>query len=135
MTNPKSISIVVAEQVKTLGSQKVVDTVVEKLVEAEVAKRAEALAAAIKLSEDTYRELRKASKADQVAIAANGTKTETFSVKAFDTMKKLDEKLARIDKVVENSIESGDWSKLYELVKGGSNNTPEPAKSDDTGSN
>jgi Na+-transporting NADH:ubiquinone oxidoreductase subunit NqrC len=131
MTNPKSINIAVAEQVAKLGSTKVVDTVVAKLVDAEVAKRAEALASAIKLSEDTLREQRKASKPDQVSIAVvSGTRTETFSAKAFEAKKKIDEKLAKIDRIVEAAIENGEWSKLYELVKGGGNS--EPAKTDES---
>lgn len=116
---PKSINVAVAEQVQKLGSQKVVDAVVEKLVTAEVAKRADALAAAVKLAEDTLREQRKASKPDQVAISATGEKTETFSAKAFEAKKKLDEKLTKIDNVVTNAVEKGDWGKLYELVKNG----------------
>lgn len=116
---PKSINVAVAEQVEKLGSQKVVDTVVDKLVTAEVNKRAEALAAAIKLSEDTIREQRKAAKPDQVAIGADGQKQETFSPKAWESKKKLDEKLAKIDKIVVGATESGDWGKLYDLVKSG----------------
>ena len=130
MTNPKSINIAVAEQVAKVGSTKVVELVVDKLVTAEVSKRAEALASAIKLAEDTLREQRKASKADQVSIAADGTKTETFSAKAYESLKKVNEKLAKIDKVVENAIEKSEWGKLYELVKGGGNS--EPAKTDDS---
>jgi len=121
---PKSINVAVAEQVEKLGSEKVVSAVVEKLVTAEVAKRADALAAAIKLSEDTFRESRKASKPDQVAISADGQKVESFSPKAFEAKKKLDEKLAKIDLVVTNATEKGVWDKLYELVKGGGNATP-----------
>lgn len=116
---PKSINVAVAEKVQALGSQKVVDAVVEKLVTAEVAKRADALAAAIKLSEDTLREQRKASKPDQVFLNAAGEKTESFTQKAFEAKKKLDEKLAKIDAVVTNAVEKGDWGKLYELVKNG----------------
>lgn len=130
MTNPKSINIAVAEQVAKLGSAKVVDTVVEKLVLAEVGKRAEALATVVKLAEDTLREQRKLSKPDQGSITSDGIKTETFSVKAFEAKKKIDEKLAKIDRVVENAVEKGEWGKLYELVKGGSNS--EPAKTDDS---
>jgi len=126
---PKSINVAVAEQLEKLGSAKVVDTVVEKLVSTEVGRRADALAAAIKLSEDTLREHRKASKPDQVSIAADGGRTETFSAKAFESKKKLEEKLAKIEKVVQNATENGDWGKLYELVKGGGNT--EPAKTDD----
>ena len=121
MSTPKTINIAVAEQVEKLGSEKVINSVVEKLVNAEVTKRADALAAAIKLSEDTLREQRKAQKADQVSISADGTKVETFSAKAYETLKRLNEKLAKIDTVVTNATEKGDWSKLYDLVKGGGN--------------
>jgi hypothetical protein len=122
---PKSINIAVAEQVEKLGSEKVVNAVVEKLVNAEVAKRADALAAAIKLAEETLREQRKASKPDQVALSAEGQKTETFSPKAFEAKKKIDEKLAKIEKVVQNATEKGEWGKLYELVKSGGQSAPE----------
>jgi c-di-GMP-related signal transduction protein len=116
---PKSINVAVAEKVQALGSQKVVDAVVEKLVTAEVAKRADALAAAIKLSEDTLREQRKAAKPDVVTLDAAGNKSESFTAKAFEAKKKLDEKLAKIDSVVTNAVEKGEWGKLYELVKNG----------------
>jgi len=128
MSTPKTINIAVAEQVEKLGSEKVINSVVEKLVNAEVTKRADALASAVKLSEDTLREQRKAQKADQVSISADGTKVETFSAKAYETLKKLNEKLAKIDTVVTNATEKGDWSKLYDLVKGGGN---AEAKTDD----
>lgn len=133
MSTPKSINIAVAEQVEKLGSEKVINSVVEKLVAAEVTKRADALAAAIKLSEDTLREQRKAQKADQVSISADGTKIETFSAKAYESLKKLNEKLAKIDTVVTNATEKGDWSKLYDLVKGGGQSTE--TKTDDSATN
>jgi predicted RND superfamily exporter protein len=116
---PKSINQAVAEQVEKLGSAKVVESVVEKLVNVELTKRADALAAAIKLAEDTLREQRKASKADQVAVTTTGERVETFSPKAYEALKKLNEKLAKIEKVVQNATENGDWGKLYELVKNG----------------
>ena len=127
----KSINIVVAERVEKLGSVKIVDTVVEKLVAAEVAKRADALASALKFVEDTIREIRKASKPDQVSIAPDGVKTESFSAKAFEAKKKLDEKLVKIENAVVVATENGEWGKLYELVKGGGNQsatTDEPAE-------
>jgi len=126
---PKSINIAVAEQVEKLGSAKVVDAVIEKFVDAEVAKRAEALATAVKMAEDTLREQRRAAKPDQVAISADGQRIETFSQKAFEARKKLDEKLAKIEKVVQNATENGDWGKLYELVKGGG----QPAATEQSG--
>ena len=127
--NPKSINIAVAEQVEKLGSEKVISTVVDKLVTAEVVKRADALAAALKLSEDTFKESRKLAKPDQVSISADGVKIETFSAKAFEAKKKIEEKMTKIDNVVVNATEKGDWSKLYDLVKGGGN---APAAAADT---
>ena len=130
---PKSINIAVAEQVEKLGSGKVVDTVVEKLVAAEVTKRADALAAALKLVDDTIKEIRKASKPDQVSInAATGEKIESFSAKAYEAKKKMDEKLAKIENIVVNATEKGDWSKLYDIVKGGGN---QPAATDEPAAN
>lgn len=130
---PKTINVAVAEKVAGLGSAKVVETVVDKLVTAEITKRAEALAAAIKLAEDTLRESRKAAKPDVITVNAAGEKTEAFSPKAFETKKKLDEKLAKIDKVVEAALaDGGDWGKLYELVKGGGN---PPATTDESATN
>ena len=133
---PKSINITVAEQVAKLGSEKVVNAVVEKLVAAEVTKRADALAAAIKLSEDMLREQRKAEKYDVVTLDAVGAKSEAYSAKAYETLKKLKEKLARIDTIVTNATEKNDWGKLYELVKGGSAaSTTETPKTDDSETN
>lgn len=129
---PKSINIAVAEQVAKLGSEKVVNTVVEKLVSAEVGKRAEALAAAIKLSEDTLREQRKA-KPDQTAISPDGKKVESYSPKAFEALTKLNAKLLRIDTIVTNATEKGDWGKLYDLVKSGGQSAE--AKADDAEAN
>lgn len=127
----KSINVAVAEKIASLGSPKVVDMVVEKLVNAEVAKRAEALAAAVKLAEDTLREVKKAEKPDQVAIGANGDKIETYSVKAYEAKKKLAEKMAKIDKVVNSATDGGNWGELYNLVKGGGNPPAEEKKADD----
>src|ERR1041385_9195743 len=129
--NTKSINIAVAEQVEKLGSEKVISNVVEKLVSLEVNKRADALSAAVKLAEDTIREQKKA-KPDQLAISADGTRIESFSAKAFEAQKKLDEKLARIENIVSNATEKGEWGKLYELVKGGSQPVPNLAADDDS---
>jgi hypothetical protein len=55
-----------------------------------------------------------------VAISPDGQKVESFSPKAFEAKKKLDEKLAKIEKTVQNATETADgWGKLYELVKSG----------------
>ena len=114
----KSINIAVAESVAKIGSAGVVAQVVDKLANIEVAKRADALAAAIKLAEDILKEQRKASKPDQVFISVDGTKTETFSAKAYENIIKLNEKAAKIDRIVNSATENGNWGELYNLVKG-----------------
>ena len=130
----KSINTAVAEKVAGLGATKVVDTVVEKMVGVEIAKRAEALAAAIKLHDDTRRELNKV-KADQVSLDENGAKvSETFSKTAFENKKKLTEKLAKIDKTIVAATEKDNWGDLYNLAKGGGN-PPADAKADDSATN
>ena len=130
--NPKSINIAVAEQIEKFSSDKVISTVVEKLVQVEVNKRADTLHSAIKLSEDTFRELRKASKPDQVFVDGEGKRAESFTIKAYETKKKLEEKLAKIDTVVTNATEKGEWNKLYDLVKGGSNGGGAEEKTDES---
>lgn len=128
----KSINTAVAEKVAGLGSTKVVDTVVEKMVTAEISKRAEALATAIKLHDDTRRELNKV-KADQVSLDENGAKvSETFSRQAFENKMKLAERLIKIDKIIVAATEKDNWGDLYNLVKGSGNKTP---ATDDGGSN
>lgn len=122
---PKSINIAVAEKITELGSAKVVDIVISNLVNAEIKNRADSLASAIKLSEETLRELRKVSKPDQISIDSNGTRTETYSSKAFESKKKVEEKLARIEKTVQNAIDNGEWTKLHELSKGVNQSPPD----------
>lgn len=118
--NTQSISMKVAEQVKQLGSEKVVNQVVDTLVTSEINKRAEALAGALKMMDESSRELKK-TKPDQVAIQQDGKKVETYSAKAFEARQKLEEKIAKIDKIVEAAVDNGEWGKLYDLVKNAGN--------------
>lgn len=130
MSTPKSINLAVAEQIEKLGSEKVIEAVVDRLVQAEVTRRADALASVIKLSEEAARDVKKTSKPDMVSIAADGTKTESFSQKGFDEKKKAEDKLTKIEAAVVNATEKGDWSKLYDLTKNIGSKATE-AKSDD----
>ena len=126
----KSINVAVAEKIAAVGSKSAVDAVVELLVKTEVNRRADALEKALKLHEETFRELRKV-KPDQVTYNLDGTKaTETYSKAAIDSNKKLNEKLAKIDKAVVNATDNNQWGDLYSVVKGGGSAPAE--KSDDT---
>lgn len=127
----KSINTAVAEQIQKLGATKVVDTVVESLVQVEIKRRAEALEKAIKLHEETLREIRKV-KPDQVTFNLDGSKaSETYSKQAYENNKKLNEKLAKIEKVIVAATEQDKWGDLYNLVKSGGAPTTTEDKSDD----
>lgn len=124
----KSINVQITEQIAKLGSTKVVDAVVESLVQAEIKRRADALEKVLKLHEDTTKELRKI-KPDQITYNLDGSKaTETYSKAVSDNNKKLNDKLKKIEKTIVEATESEKWGELYNLVKGGGNDT----KTDDT---
>ena len=127
----KSINTAVAEQITKLGSTKVIDTVVESLVKVEISRRSDALEKAIKLHEDTLREIRKV-KPDQVTYNMDGTKaSETYSIQAFENNKKLNEKLAKIEKTIVGATENEKWGDLYNLVKSGGTPAATEEKTDD----
>ena len=128
----KSINSAVAEQIAKLGSAKVIDNVVEALVKVEIARRTEALEKAIKLHEETLREIRKI-RPDQISFNLEGAKvSETYSKAVYDSNKKLNEKLAKIEKTIVAATENDKWGDLYNLVKGGGNTPTENKQSDDT---
>lgn len=130
----KSINIAIAEGIAKLGSTKVVDTVVESLVRVEILKRADALEKAIKLHDDTIKEIRKI-KPDQITYDLDGTKqTETYSKSVIDNNKKFTDKLKKIEKTIVDATEAEKWGDLYNLVKGGVNEA-KPEKTDDTPTN
>ena len=127
----KSINTAVAEQITKLGSTKVIDTVVESLVKVEISRRSDALEKAIKLHEDTLREIRKVNP-DQVTYNLDGTKaSETYSKQAFENNKKLNEKLAKIEKTIVGATENEKWGDLYNLVKSGGTPAATEEKTDD----
>ena len=127
----KSINTAVAEQITKLGSTKVIDTVVESLVKVEISRRSDALEKAIKLHEDTLRQIRKV-KPDQVTYKLDRTKdSETYSKQAFENNKKLNEKLAKIEKTIVGATENEKWGDLYNLVKSGGTPAATEEKTDD----
>jgi hypothetical protein len=129
----KSINTAVAEQIAKLGSTKIIDTVVESLVKVEINRRSDALEKAIKLHEDTLKEVRKV-KPDQITFNLDGTKaSELYSKVAVENNKKLNQKLAKIEKTIVDATENDKWGDLYNLMKSGGTPTEEK-KEDDSGS-
>ena len=135
----KSINILVAENLTKQGSQKVVDTVVDVLVQKEVTRRADALTAALKLHDDARKELLK-FKADVVNYNEDGSvASSTWSKAKLDEKKKTTEKMEKIERSIVKATEKDDWSDLYNLKGGGDNKPtdgkPSETKADDTKSN
>jgi hypothetical protein len=110
----KSIGIKVAEQISAAGSE-ILDRVVEKLAEVEIAKRADALLNAVNAAVTTQRELYKV-KPDQQSYDASGkVVSETYSKARFEEKKKLEEKLAKIEAAVDKAVTKGDYSGVLGL--------------------
>lgn len=113
---PIELNIAVADKVKALGAPHIVEMVVDRLADAEVTRRADALMSAIRLADCATLELRKL-KPDVVTFAPDGTRTEAFTKGVLDSKTKAEVRLAKIESAVANATEGGDFSDLFNLSK------------------
>ena len=119
----KEVNAVVAEKSKTEVRQRVVDT----LVEAELSRRANALAGALTKRADAAKELSKIEP-DQVAFGEDGKKlSATYSSKAALARKQAKEKLDKIDRAIDAAINNADYQSLEKIGGGKENATPPPS--------
>ncbi len=110
----KSIGLKVAEQIANAGPA-ILDKVINNLASLEIEKRASALLNGVNLAVATKRELQKI-KPDQQSFDASGKVVfESYSKTKVEEKKKLEEKLAKIEKAVELAVNSNDFSKVSEL--------------------
>ena len=89
------------------------------LVERELASRVDVLDKALSKAKEAKKELDKI-RPDQVQIDTQGAKTETFSASAWESRKKAQEQLDKLNRAIEAALlgEAPDaFSKLRELVK------------------
>lgn len=130
--NAKSINEVVSEKIKSAGPQPVVDAVVALLVQKENDRRVKALAEALEAAAKAQQELFKV-KPDNVTFNEDGSPaSSTYSKAKLDEKKKLQEKLAKIEKAIENATntEKPDFSGLYNIAKGGNDSSGNTEKGD-----
>lgn len=91
---------------------------VEARVKAEVEKRATALDKALSVRSQVASELKKQDRPDVKTYNGDGTvASETYSEERFKEVKKLKEKLGKIDKTINLALNNSEWGKLNE-VKG-----------------
>lgn len=121
-----TITVKVADRIASIGSTKVVDSVVDQLATKEINRRSEILVRAMALGDSLTREVRRASRPDQIAInPTTGKRTETFSKNGFENKKKTEEKLTKLDVLITNAIDKNEWDKLNQMLNtkdGNSNN-------------
>lgn len=116
-TNTASVSVLTdaAEAVKNATGD-VRTRLVNMLVERELTSRVEVLDKALNKLKDVRKELQKL-KPDQVAMAADGTKTETYSEAKWKERAKVQEDLTKLEKAVEAALAGESFDKLRESVK------------------
>jgi hypothetical protein len=107
-----SVSTVVAEELVKLGSQKVVDSVVNVLVSKEIEKRSSLLLKAVEefdsLKRESYR-----FKPDVLSYDTSGQEVSSaWSKSNLEARNKHSEKMYKLEQLVEKTISSGDWSQL-----------------------
>lgn len=89
---------------------------VTTLVQRELDSRVDVLDKALTKLKDAKKEFQKL-KPDQVALSADGTKSETYSEAKWKERAKAQEELAKLEKAVESALVDGSFDKLRELVK------------------
>ena len=96
------------------------DRVVKQLVEQEVSRRASLLASALDKRREADKELQKI-KPDTTFFdpSSNNWSQPCFSKNAFETRKKAQEKLDKIDKAIDKAVNDADYSELEKLSKSG----------------
>lgn len=118
----KTISVVVAEQLSELGSKKVVDSVVNILVNKEIENRSTLLLSAIKQFEELNKQLNKIQP-DMVSYNEDGTKVASnWSKQKLEEKRKIEEKIKKIDNAVNKATEQNDWSSINNLGNKDENN-------------
>lgn len=117
----KSVAVQILSAVSTAiesSTPKVVDRVVECLVEKELSKRVGTLDKTLQMRADLVIYLRKASKPDieQYDVSGNVVNS-TFSKAKLDELRKAKEQLERVESAINKAVNSNDWSKITEVAK------------------
>lgn len=112
----KSINVAVAEKLSAAGSI-VLNSVIDRIAEVEIKRRADALLKAVEAAERLQRDLNKVNRPDQVVYSTDRKPvSEGYSKARLDEIEKLTQKLAKIDKAVAKATaDKPDYTDLLNL--------------------
>lgn len=121
-----SINIAVAQRLIQACPALPLQHVIDRLAEAEIKKRADALFKAVQASDDCYRQFAKMNRPDVIGYDS-GRKiiSEAFSKQRLDEVEKVQKKLSKIEKAVGRATAAKpDYSELLSLnLNDGDGNT------------
>jgi hypothetical protein len=111
-----TINAQVAERIKSCAPE-VETQLVDLMVSKEISRRVELIGQGLAKSDQMTRERFKLAKPTNVALDINGNVvSESYSKEALETLKKHDEKAAKLENALEKAL-AGDLSKLPDLLK------------------
>jgi hypothetical protein len=111
MSQVKNVQSVVVEKIKE-STPVVFDKVVEVLAEEEIKLRTRLVVEALKKITAIEEEIKK-SKPDQTSYDEKGyVVSESYSKSAFESLKKLNDKKAKLTTAIENAFKNSDYSML-----------------------
>ena len=111
----KTIEEAVAERFAKLGGE-VADAAINILVEKELDKRKVQVVSAFSEYDELQKRLRRLDKGDVLSYNGDGSvATQAFSKQRLDELKKVKERMAKLEKALEDAIANSDFKKLNEL--------------------
>lgn len=110
---------ILTEIKKRIGSStpEVQEQLIAARVDKEVSKRVETLDKAIHKLAELKKEDIKLAKHDNVTVAGDGTQILAYSQEGYKALGKHREKMAKLDKAIDNALNDGDFNKLGEVLK------------------
>lgn len=128
MQQQKTIQQAVAEKIASCG-ETVANTVIDKLADVEIHKRIDTIIRAIRKVEELEKELKKINKADVVNYV-NDERTEIFSDKRYQEIKKSKEKIENLKKLIADTLEKN-TDEQYNKLNGQIGGTKSEDKGED----
>jgi hypothetical protein len=111
----KTIEEAVAGRFAKLGGE-VADAAINILVEKELDKRKVQVVSAFSEYDELQKRLRRLDKGDVLSYNGDGSvATQAFSKQRLDELKKVRERMAKLEKALEDAIANSDFKKLNEL--------------------
>ena len=112
-----SLQVTIAEKLREFNSNKIIDSVVDRLVDVEVSNRINICVQAVNLYEDLLVESKKI-KPDIVSFNDDGSPANVlWSKQKIEEKNKMSDKITKINKTISRALEENNWKDLFDLVK------------------